>query len=521
MKKVILLLVLCSVFFYGKAQQKYDNEKVKAEVKTVLADYQKTINAFINLPSNDKSRRAFSNKLKENFESTSVWVFNDLDTTVSDTTTLKMFDYLKLLPQYLPQGSQIKLDLVNSKIEDVKGDKERNGYTLRAHVKKIIEINKVVEISDTVLNSETNNVDSILTRKDTLSSKREEKLTFYFKINYYGYTYKGPKVAAISKWKSKPKYRKLKPSEQWWVDLSPEWQAIFREHSKLQEYPDKMDLQKVEFIYTLDLKDKGITTIEPLFKVKQLRTLDLTKNPITSLKGIENNKMLEKLYINETQIEDLTPLNNLSSLKILHCENLGLETLDPIKGMVNLEELNCSQNKLKDIEALKNMPMLKFLNISLNEEITSIESLRNKPNLTKLWMRKMKVTDISAISTCTNMVVLDVFSNEIGTLTPLTRLKKLAYLDCSFAKITTLQPLAGHRMFVDLICVGNAIKDINVTRNFYALKNLKIGRTSVSSLDPIMKLEYLQRIDIFETEISVAEKDRFKKQHPKCKILYY
>ena len=513
--------MLCASSFELSAQQSYDNEKVKSEVKTILSDYEKAINALINLPSKDKGRRAFSNKLKNNFESTGVWVYNDLDTNASDTSTLKMFEYIKSLPKYLPFGSQIKLNLDGCRIDDVAGNKERNGYTIKAHIKKTIQSRQIIETRDTIVDLTTHQIDSIIVLLDTIRNVRSEKLTFHFKINYYGYTYKGPKVSAISKWKVTPKHRLLKPSEQWWVDLSPEWKSIFRDNAKLQEFPDKMDLQKIEFIYNLDLKEKNIKTIKPLSRVKQLRTLNLTKNPISSLKGIESNSKLAELYINETEIKDLEPLNKLTSLQILHCKKLELTTLDPIKGMTNLIELNCEQNLLEDINALKNMQLLEFLNISLNEKITSIEPLRNKPNLTKLWMRKMKVTDITAISTCTNMVVLDVFSNEIGTLGPLARLKKLAILDCGFAKISSLQPLAGHRNFIELNCTGNAINDISVMRNFYALKKLNIGRTSVTSLDPIMKLEYLQRIDIFETKITVAEKDRFKKRHPKCKILYY
>ena len=510
------------------AQQTYDNEKVKSEVKTILSDYQSTINAFINLPENDKSRRAYSKKLKENFESTAIWVFNNLDSNSFDTSYIKIFEYIKLLPKHMPLGSQVKLELANCKIEDVKGNNERNGYTIKAHVKQWVESKSIVEREKSLLELNINDkstlssqIDLDTIQYDTIIIKRSERLTFHFKLDYFGYTYKGPKVSAITKWKIAPKYRKLKKEEQWWVDLTPEWKAIFKENAKLQEFPDKMDLQKISYIYNFDMKGKNITSVKPLSKVSQLRKLDLTGNPISSLEGLGNCKFLAELYINETQIKSLEPLNKLSSLQILHCKKLELKSLRGIENLLNLIELDCSENLLINIDPLKKMNLLEVLNISLNQDIESIEPLKNKPNLTKLWMKKMKVTDISAISTCGNMTILDVYSNEIGSLAPIARLRKLAYLDCSFAKITSLQPLSGHKMLVHFYCEGNGIKEITVTRNFYALKYLKIGRTSVESLSPIMKLEYLQRIDIFETKITVAEKNKFKKKHPKCKILYY
>lgn len=520
--KLLLLLSLIhntSVF----AQQKYNNEQVKSEVKTILADYEKTINAFINLDEKDKSRIAYSKKLKDNFQSTAVWVFNDLDSTSTDTLYIKMFEYINLLVDFMPKGSEIQLDLNNCKIEDVKGDAQQNGYIIKAHIKKDIEIKSITDTKIYTFDSVNNVVDSAQfeIKKDTVITTRSERLTFHFKLDFYGYTYKGVKVAAISKWKMEPKFNSLPKEEQWWVNLTPQWQQIFRENAKLQEFPDKLDLQKVEYIYKLDLTEKNITSIAPLEKVKQLRTLQLTKNPLKSLEGIENNTQLTELYINETEITDLSPIQNLTTLQVLHCKKLALETLEPIKKLINLVELDCAQNKIKDIDALKNMSLLEHLDISLNEDIESIEALRNKSNLTKFWMKKMKVTDINAISTCYNMVELDVFSNEIGTLEPLRKLKKIAKLNIGFAKINSLSPLAGHRMLTHLEAEGNAIDDISVVKNFYALRHLNVARTSVSDLSPLNSLEYLQRIDIFHTKISVEEKDRFKKKHPKCKILYY
>ena len=511
-KSIFLITVGLLLSFVGKAQQTYDNEKVKSEVKTILSDYEKTINAFINLSPKDKSRRAYSKKLKENFESTAIWVYNDLDTNALDTTYLKMFEYIKGLPKSLPFGSQIKLDLKNAKIEDVVGDKARNGYTLKVHVKKTIETKTIVQKEEEVADSISN---------DTIITKRSERLTFHFKIKYFGYTYKGPKVSAISKWKVNPKYRLLPKAEQWWVDLSPEWQGIIRENTKLQEFPDKMDLDAIGFIYKLDLSNRNITSVKPLARFTQLKKLVLTGNPISSLEGVENCSNLAELYINETGIKDLKSLEKLNSLQILHCEKLGLESLEGVSKLVNLIELDCSENLLKDIEPLKNMNLLEVLDISLNQEIESVEALRNKPNLKELSMRKMKVTDLSPISGSLNMTKLDFFSNEIGTLAPISRMKKLAELDCSFAKISSLQPLSGHTMLVNFNCAGNAIDNINVVKNFYALKRFNCSRTSVSDLSPIMTLRYLQRIDIFDTEISVSEKDRFKRKHSKCKILYY
>jgi len=523
MKNTLLFIFTYLAFLNNFAQQKYDNTKVKSEVKIILSDYEKTLNAFINLPEKDKKRIAYSKKLKDNFESTSVWVFNDLDSNSNDTSYFKMFEYIKALPDFMPPGSDVSLDLNNCKIEDVIGDKDRNGYTLKAHTKKTINTKVITENKVYTIDSTTNSVDSTLfeIKSDTTTTTHSERLTFYFKLKFYGYTYKGVKIAAVSKWKSKPKFKPLPKDELWWVNLTPDWQTIFRDNATLLEYPDKLDLQKVEFIYNLDLTNKNISTVEPLSRVKQLRTLVLSKNPIESLKGIENNLQLAELHINETKIVDLNPLEKLTSLQILHCKKLGLETLEPLKNLTNLIELDCSQNLIKDIKPLKNMMLLEHLNISLNEEIETIEPLRGKVNLTKFWMRKMKVTDISALSTCYNMVELDVFSNEIGTIEPLRKLKKIAKLDIGYAKISSLSPLAGHRMLTHFECQGNAITDITVVKNFYALRRLNIARTSVTDLTPLSKLEYLQRIDIFYTKISVEEKDRFKKKHPKCKILYY
>ena len=68
---------------------------------------------------------------------------------------------------------------------------------------------------------------------------------------------------------------------------------------------------------------------------------------------------------------------------------------------------------------------------------------------------------------------------------------------------------------------ANTIDNIDILRNNLYLEQLIIARTNVSSLDPIMKHERLKKVEMQETKIEVAEKNRFKKKHPKVRLLYY
>lgn len=522
MVRITFLSIAFLVFATGlSAQQKYEEEQVKTEIKGILSDYEKTINAFINLSDNDPERKRLSVTLKKNFESTVVWAYNDLDSTSKDTAVLKMYEYIQAIPSFLPKGSEIKLELAKSKIENVTPNPSRNGFTVEAHVQKWIHTKVITKrmIADTT-SVDSASSDSIAVF-DTTMQKRSERLTFHFKLDFFGYTYKGVKVAAISKYKTPPRYMRLTPDEEWWVNLDPEWQKIFRDNAQLSQFPDNMDFQKIAFIRKIDFKDKDITDLSPLSRVTQLKTLDLTNSKITSLEGLENNKTLLELKISGSQIRDLSPISELTSLQLLHCAKLDLTDLKPLAKLTNMIDLDCAENLLMDIDPLKNMALLEFLNISLNLEIDNIEALRGKQNLTKLWMRKMKVTDISAISTCSKMVELDLYNNKIETLVPIRSLYKIMDLNVAHTGISSLASISGLTNITHLNCAGNAIESIEPVKNFYALRHLDVSQTSVADLSPIYKMEYLQRIDIYNTKISVEEKDRFKKRHPKCKILYY
>ena len=68
------------------------------------------------------------------------------------------------------------------------------------------------------------------------------------------------------------------------------------------------------------------------------------------------------------------------------------------------------------------------------------------------------------------LYIVNVISNTINIS------KKIAILNISYAKISSLSPLAGHQMLIEFICEGNAIDDISIVKNFYALRKLNIAK---------------------------------------------
>lgn len=202
-------------------------------------------------------------------------------------------------------------------------------------------------------------------------------------------------------------------------------------HDILEDLSNNTNLQHLS-IYTSN--PIGLYNIHKMFP--KLKTLSINhmaldnKENITNYSHIGELKELETLEIicNKPVIKDLDFLCNLTNLKTLRLKKIRTKTLPDLGNLINLTELSLTNCTIKNFEVLTCLPNLTKLYIDYGQEFhfTGIDKMSKK--LEKLTINNCVVTSIKNIGELPNLVYLDLRSNLIKDIAPVTMLPKLQAL---------------------------------------------------------------------------------------------
>jgi hypothetical protein len=205
----------------------------------------------------------------------------------------------------------------------------------------------------------------------------------------------------------------------------------------------------------LPWEDKNLRMdLAPLAALTELTSLDCTATRVSNTEALKGLKKLKKISFYMSDVESIDCVKELPELEELDLYGLkhSFPNYEPLIGS-NLKKLNVYMNEQATDENLKVLGKIQTLEefeASLTRSISSIEFLRNQPNLRvvdlwndpisdisplagkkkleKLYLRGTKVTDLSALSDAESLYRLNLEGTSIKDITPLLGLKKLRTL---------------------------------------------------------------------------------------------
>ena len=191
---------------------------------------------------------------------------------------------------------------------------------------------------------------------------------------------------------------------------------------------DIVGLSSISSLESLSLADNDISNISPLASLTGLNFLQINGNKISDLSPLANLKNLKTLYIDNNPVEDFTPLHGLTALRTL-----------------SMKGVTITESQLKALQEA--LPDCKIFTDTVEEEILEI-TLGGKTftsDVTELELCGLGITDISALSQCTELVKLDLRDNAITDLSPLVELPNLEKLVIWNNKVSDLGPCSACR----------------------------------------------------------------------------
>ena len=162
-----------------------------------------------------------------------------------------------------------------------------------------------------------------------------------------------------------------------------------------------------------------------------LTTLNANGRGIKSLVGLEHATNLDTLHLYNNKITDVSPLASLTNLKRLNLRANKITDVSPLASLTNLETLILYANGISDVTPLAGLTNLETLHVTGNPLRGNVRPLAGLTNLERLKVNDTGIRD-SGLSTLaaslTNLTYLDLSSNTISDLSPVTCLPNLERL---------------------------------------------------------------------------------------------
>lgn len=263
---------------------------------------------------------------------------------------------------------------------------------------------------------------------------------------------------------------------EWWNNLTVEWQSIFRRKKDLGEDPSLDEIKSLENLDSLDLSgNRNLANIEALNRIRALKYLDLSG----------------------TNIEDLTPIRNLTGLQYLDISNTPVTSISGLRYAKSLKVFNLENAPVGDISVVSRMPHLEHISVA-----------------------GTFVTNFSPLTGLTRLTHLEAANTDVNSFETIDSLRSLEILDLKGTKLVTLSQLSSLNNLNQLKVDSTQLLNIDGIEAMPSLSMISLNNTRVADLTPAIALTSLERMYCDYTGITNEQALEFKRSRPEVLIIF-
>lgn len=252
---------------------------------------------------------------------------------------------------------------------------------------------------------------------------------------------------------------------------------------------DISPLMDIPSLSSLNISSNSVTDLRPLMGISSLKYLYASNNNIFSTVSLGSNTALTELDLSGNPISDFSGIRKLKNLMKLDLSGTGMRPTDIqfFSYLSRLVSLNVENNPALTGEAVTQLKsMIPSCSLKHSGLVFSIEASGNTvdSNTTSIDMTGQGIDDLSFLSKLTNLqsarlaannltniysfqyteswrtlTYLDLSSNYISDITPVSGLRNLVTLNLSDNLITNVTPLYGMDSLRELYLGGNPLND--------------------------------------------------------------
>lgn len=137
------------------------------------------------------------------------------------------------------------------------------------------------------------------------------------------------------------------------------------------------------------------------------------------------------------------------------------------------------------------------------QNVTEIPDLSHLP-LVRVDFSNNAVTDISGLSGCKEIKVLQLKNNPINDISALQDLKQLEVLDVSFTQVSDLSPVVSDKLKALYLEFSN-LKDFSVLKECPSIEDIRVSNATKEEIGHLLQIKNLKNFSVYEGEVDSLE----------------
>ncbi len=247
--------------------------------------------------------------------------------------------------------------------------------------------------------------------------------------------------------------------------------------------------------YVQELLSKQGRTLQTddLWGIKELELPET----VTDLSDLHYFVGLEALTAHDIPSADYSFLAEMSHMKYLNLSGCGVSSsaMKYIGGCKELETLNLCNCGLSNVSALSTLTELKVLNLDDNS-INDLAGLSTCSSLEELHICRNAVTSLVPLSSLGSLKILDVSLNSLETIAPITKCTSLSDLNVSDNKLTDLKDIGSLKNLTSLNASKNAIESVAGIENCKKLEVFDLSNNKLTDISGLANIKTLTDVNI-------------------------
>lgn len=229
------------------------------------------------------------------------------------------------------------------------------------------------------------------------------------------------------------------------------------------ELADVAALAGLTHLKELTLSQTRVRSLEPLLSLVNLESLSIEGLDLTSLRGIHRSTGLRHLWAAGNRFRSLTDLKQMKELFALDLRGSPLRSVAEVAGMTRLQVLNLSSTGISGGRALTSLlqPLQELRELYLHENaIKSLEGLSGFAHLVSLGLEDNRLFELPLLDSgrlFSSLRYLYLSGNRISGVGFLLGLRKLRVLHLARNRVKSLTPLSDLPELIYVNAVGNPL----------------------------------------------------------------
>lgn len=274
-----------------------------------------------------------------------------------------------------------------------------------------------------------------------------------------------------------------------------------------EEPYDLTPLSDARSVHSLELFRVGPVDLTPLQDMKGLLRLDLSADAAVALEQLttELPELAELRIYAPRRTIDLSALSNMPALRELYVKADAITGQENLSGLAQLERATFQLMEDTELSSLAELNQLKWLEISgslgrsVLHDIEFVASLRS---LTHLDLSTNAIEDVSPLSELESLTLLILsYNKKLSDISPLSSLTGLTVLQLRDTQVSDLSALRNMSELSVLWLDRTPVSDISALAGLRSLFGLELSRTQVTDIAPLSQLP-LRHLSLRGTDVS-------------------